>query len=103
MDFAYRVKYLVDYQGHTFETLADVGKRLLGQDKLYLYTEDREIAENLGFETYDNGSFDKGIYLRDIERVTELKIPILRFKGMETTKTIIEKDQILDYIINLIE
>ena len=103
LDFAYRTKYLVDYQGQTFETLADIGKRLLGQRKLYLYTEDREAARRLGFDTYENGSFQKGIYLDEIERITEIKIPILRFKRMESTQTIIEKDQIKDYITNLIE
>jgi hypothetical protein len=103
LDFAYETEYLVDYQGQTFETLADISKGLLGNRKIHLYTEDREAARRLGFEAYDNGSFQKGITLSDIDRVTEIKIPILRFKGMETTKTIIEKDQILGYIMNLIE
>ena len=103
LDFAYRTKYLVDYRGQTFETLADIGKRLLGQRILYLYTEDHEAARRLGFDTYENGSFKKGIYLDEIERITEIKIPILKFKGMESTKTIIEKDQIIDYIMNMVE
>ena len=103
LDFAYRTKYLVDYQGQTFEILADIGKRLLGQGKIYLYTEDREDARKLEFEGYDNGSFQKGIDLDEVERVIEIKIPILRFKGMASTQRIIEKDQIMDYINNLIE
>ncbi len=103
LDFAYRTKYFVDYQGQTFEVLADIGKRLLGQGKIQLYTEDRETARRLGFEPYDNGSFHKGIQLDEVDRITEIKIPILRFKGMESTRTIIEKDRIMDYIMNLVE
>ena len=103
LDFAYRTKYLVDYQGQTFEILSSIGKRLFGQGKIFLFTEDREDAKKFNFEAYDNLSFKKAITIGEVDRITEIKIPILRFKDMEPTETIIEKDQIMDYIINLIE
>jgi hypothetical protein len=103
LDFAYRTKYLVDYQGQTFEILSDIDKLLLEDDEVILFTDNPSIAKSYGFRHYDNISFQKNIHLDEVERVTEIKIPILKFKGMESTKTIIEKDQILDYIMNLIE
>jgi len=103
LDFAYRVKHLVDYKGQTFEILSDIGKRLLGPGKIYLYTENREDADKYGFEPYDKLSFKKPITIWEVDRITEIKIPILRFKDMAPTKTIIEKHQIIDYINNLVE
>ena len=103
LDFAYRTKYLVDYQGQTFEILSDIDKLLLKDDEVILFTDIPEIARSYGFRHYDNISFQKSIHLDEVDRVTEIKIPILRFKGMESTQTVIEKDQIMDYIMNLIE
>jgi hypothetical protein len=102
LDFAYRTKYLVDYQRQTFEILSDIDKLLLEDDEVILFTDDPSIAKSYGFRAYDNISFQKSIHLDEVDRVTEIKIPILRFKDMEPTETIIEKDQIMDYIINLI-
>ena len=102
LDFAYRTKYLVDYQGQIFEILSDIDKLLLEDDEVILFTDDPSIAKSYGFRAYDNISFQKSIHLDEVDRVTEIKIPILRFKDMEPTETIIEKDQIMDYIINLI-
>ncbi|MEM5768622.1 MAG: hypothetical protein AAGU32_10110 [Bacillota bacterium] len=103
LDFAYRTKYLVDYQDQTFEILSGIGKRLLNDDVVILFTDIPAIAKEYGFRHYDNISFQKDIHLGEIDRITEIKIPILRFKGVESTRTIIEKDQIMDYIMNLIE
>ncbi len=103
LDFAYRTKYLVDYQGQTFEILSGIGKRLLKDDVVILFTDIPAIAKEYGFRHYDNISFQKDIHLNEVDRITEIKIPILRFKGMESTRTIIEKEQILDYIMNLVE
>lgn len=103
LDFAYDTKYLVDYQGQTFEILSSIGKRLLGLGRIFLFTDNRDDAKKYGFEAYDNLSFKKPITINEVDRIAEIKIPILRFKGMEPTQTIIEKDQIMDYIMNLIE
>lgn len=103
LDYAFDTKYLVDYQGQTFEILSDIDKLLLTDDVVILFTDIPSIAKSYGFRHYDNISFQKNIHLHEVERVTEIKIPILRFKGMESTKTIIKKDQIMDYIMNLID
>lgn len=103
LDFAFDTKYLVDYQGQTFEILSGIGKRLLHDDVVILFTDIPAIAKRYGFRHYDNISYQKDIHLDEVDRITEIKIPILRFKGMESTKTIIDKDQIQNYIMNLIE
>ena len=103
LDFAFDTKYLVDYQGQTFEILSDIDKLLLTDDLVILFTDVPAIAKRYGFRHYDNISYQKDIHLDEVDRVTEIKIPILKFKGMESTQRIIEKDQIMDYIINLIE
>lgn len=97
LDNAYELKYRVIYKGIEFIPWA-VGRFILDNDKILLGTNDEKIAVSYHFEKIEQFVFKKEVSLEEIDKLIEIKKTILKFKNSNEEITIIEKEDIRDYI-----
>lgn len=103
LDFAYELRFRAEYFGHAFKVMSSIDKRRLEDGIIALSTFDRDIGDLLEFDSYDQFLLYKDVQMDDIDRLIEVKVPILKFKGMEEIETEIPKDKIAEYINNKLE
>lgn len=104
LDFAYELWYQAEYFGHVFEVFSSIDKKLLDRDVIVLKASfNDDMAKLLDFGHYDRGTLIKRLCFDDIDRLIEVKVPILKFKDMEQTEKEIPKDKIAEHINNKLE
>ena len=102
IEFAYELEFKVVYTGIEFEPWA-IRKFILENYQLSLFTDSPTVAEQYEFIKQEQFVFKKEIPLDDLDALIEIKKPILKFKDMNKVVTRIEKEDIRDYLKNLIE
>ncbi|WP_019377049.1 hypothetical protein [Virgibacillus halodenitrificans] len=102
ISFAYKLEFKVLYKGEIFLPTA-IGKFLLGNDSISIYSNNIEDMPRYGFDRIDKFIFEKEIALNDIDALIEYKVPILKFSDRDTEVNRINKENIREYISNLIE
>lgn len=104
LDFAYELRFRAEYFGHEFEVITAVDKQRFEKDFIAVEAGyNNEVAILLDFKVYDKFARKKELSFSDIDRLIEVKVPILKFKGMEKIETEIPKDKIAEYINNKVE
>jgi hypothetical protein len=99
---AYELFYDVQYKGRRFETLTNI-TWLRDKGLVQIETKDTALAKELGFQRFEIIVFMKEIPLEEIENLIEIKKPVLKFKSVGVTETVIPKESIIQYLQNLID
>lgn len=104
LDFAYELWYRAEYFGHEFDVFSSIDKKLFEKNVIVLKASfNDDMAKLLDFDHYDRGTLIKRLCFDDIDRLIEVKVPILKFKDMEQTEKEIPKDKIAEHINNKLE
>jgi hypothetical protein len=99
LEFAYELNYEVVYNNILFEPWA-IGRFCVEQDRISLYTNDPEQAENYGFTKEAKFVYKKEVNLDEIEALIEIKVPILKFSYMKEERTKITQKSMRSYLLN---
>lgn len=98
----YETDYRATYQGSEYKCL-NVTKKALYSNRITIYTNDSNIAEQYGFAKIEQFVYDKDIPLDEIDTLVEIRKPIQTFRNAEAKITVIQKNDIRGYLSNIIE
>ena len=100
LDLAYNIKVNVNYKGEEFETLS-LGPFNNQEGTISLFTNDYVLAKKFDFYKQEQFVFVKEVPLQDIESLIEIHIPILEFRELPTSRKIIKRTEIKNYLKKL--
>ncbi|WP_226654833.1 hypothetical protein [Pseudalkalibacillus hwajinpoensis] len=97
LDLVFEIKVNANYKGEEFETLS-LGPFNIQEKKISLFTNSYVVAKKFDFYKQEQFVFVKEVPLQEIESLIEIHIPILEFRDLPTSRKVIEKSEIINYL-----